>query len=237
MGKRESVVRPDFARSRGCFAPLFRPVLILFPFIAISLLAIAATAGQPLWETKDWTKWSSDQCQQVLNESPWDSGAAEDDDPGSRLSESKGVFVQLRSALPVRLALARQEVLQSKYNKMNAEERKDFDAKIQSEIDQNFVGTISLHIVTFDSPKSYEHKAWPPVKAGCVLPDGTEILSSESASVTTKSGKTDYDVTLPRVVSGWQLVKRGDKPFYIDVWGYRAKFDPSKMMFHGKLEY
>lgn len=148
--------------------------------------------------------------------------------------------VYFRSALPIRLALARLEQIDQKYNKMNPSQREDFDQRIQREyLAGEPPDLVIIHVKNSnfntgrDAPAAKQDAAQL-----CELNFGgtRSFVSSQPQSVKMDEGSLQYDVTFPRLINGEPLIKPTDKKFTVTC-GYEVQFDASKMIFKGKLEY
>ena len=107
------VVRSNYRASVSKFslsmrlisARLFAVLLLLTLATCVVLAAHANPKDKPKpWVTKDWTQWTSADCLQVLNSSPWSHQIATE---ALGRSGTMYTLMQLRSALPVRQALIR----------------------------------------------------------------------------------------------------------------------------------
>lgn len=140
---------------------MLRKILILL------LLTQACMAEKP-WEKKPFDKWSIKEINQFLGESPWaktvhvtnvNPRMLDESGVGSRrrsaaetasLSEESAprisYRVQLRSATPVRRAIARKSRLDSNYEKLPPEQRTSLDASINRFLAQKFDDTIVVEV-------------------------------------------------------------------------------------------
>jgi hypothetical protein len=114
----------------------------VFALLLLSTLAICLVAARPAspadkpkpWVTKDWTRWTADDCLYVLNGSPWVLQTIENLPSSGPLSDYRMSLVQLRSALPIRQALLRQIQLEKHYDGMSDREKQEFDTKYTAEL-------------------------------------------------------------------------------------------------------
>ncbi len=105
---------------------------------ALLLTSVAAPAKAQFWSKKDYRKWSAGECRKILSDSPWaqtytfsmvqmPNGATTTAIPGRQpLLEVKYTAIFF-SALPVREAQVRLGQIDSHYDKMTAEQKKNFD--------------------------------------------------------------------------------------------------------------
>src|SRR5579864_943340 len=153
----------------------------VFAVFGVLLVAVLTVQAEDFWVKKDWTKWSKDECNKMLQDSPWSKhwGKGEVllsaalpsqqqrnpvDDPktasGTLGSSNLGTtgagqegaagdtqlelhyFVELQSALPEREALIRRLQLNNNYDKLDAERKKAFDARVQGLLDATYEDVI-----------------------------------------------------------------------------------------------
>jgi hypothetical protein len=111
--------------------------------VTIFMLAvISAFAAEKFWETKLYTQWSSKECENILENSPWSkeyvlSGvpvpgdSAIDRQYQADIMDNKPLNiryrVQLQSARIVREAIIRQRQILAKYNALPPERKQEFD--------------------------------------------------------------------------------------------------------------
>ena len=139
-----------------------RPLLatILFAAFAASLFAA------DFWAKKPYTKWSVDDCERMLQDSPWaktktlstplahgDSFGEFSDSEGATSSEIS-YSVQFRSAVPIREAIIRQAQLHSRYNKFTDQQKSGFDANAEKFLNQNFTDKVIVAVVFQSSSNS-----------------------------------------------------------------------------------
>lgn len=109
-------------------------IRIQIPLLLTLLLGSAVSAlGQGVWD-KPYQQWTMSEVEQILRDSPWaqirDKGVYLDQSPtDAPANSSDAVIVYLRSALPVREALARLRQLRAKYDKLSDSEKKSVDEK------------------------------------------------------------------------------------------------------------
>jgi hypothetical protein len=219
-----------------CCLHLILRCLIVLALISGTTLTAFSTQ---FWENKDWTTWSETQCREILFDtalnSPWAQVSGSTMSGGS-FSYTDRTWVQFRSALPVRQALARLDEINSGYDKMSPAQRQLFDQKTKADLNENYADRVVLHIKfsTFEGGKRpAQANQTAPSQVTLFLPDGKQLTSSPPESVRSTTNEVEYDVAFPRIVDGQSLLKPGDKKF--KVWD--IEFDASKMFFHGKLEY
>jgi hypothetical protein len=191
-----------------------RRSVLLFPLAIVMLsclTVIASPKDKPLpWIAKDWTQWTSDDCNNVLSNSPW---TQEVNTPISAI-EWKSTTVLLRSALPIRQAFLRKLQLQKHYDKMNAQQKQAFDqqnaADFAGRAADNVViiienmGTGSLENMqgqpNIDSPDPPRQAALRIADDRFVLPIQTSKTSGETFGVHERMNHFEY--IFPRLVDG-----------------------------------
>jgi hypothetical protein len=237
-------------------------LLTIAALTALCLLVSAVWAANDFWNTKDWTRWNEMQCFQITGKaspshesftpppaSPWAKSVYSETVPmgafvGVRLIDELGG--QFRSALPIRLALARQMQLEEHYEKLNPEQRQAAENQIQADLGQwaeKSQAQVIFH-VTFSRYQTGNNgqariSQQMPRAANLLFPDGRHFTSSTPLEVQQDDFSVSYDVTFPREVDGKPLIRAEDKKFKVAFEDYykQLEFDASKMMFRGKLEY
>ena len=149
---------------------------VLFCAVATSLFAA------DFWVKKPYAKWSHDDCQRMLEDSPWaktktlSTPAAVEPrvsrqtiqgpsspDVGGEISPFISYHLQFRSAEPVREAIVRNSQLQSHYDKMSDQEKATFDANASKYIAQTFSDKVVVAVVFESNVGAYEtdlHNYW-----------------------------------------------------------------------------
>jgi hypothetical protein len=209
-----------------------------------ALLLAAGPLAASFWDSRDWTGWSANQCLEILNEvgagSPW-----AQTDAGSNQANGWAyqwfLTIQFRSALPVRLALARLDRINMKYDRMNPRQQEEFNRQHQVDLSGNSADPVALHVIYGSGETGRRATATNVPSASparMILADGRQVSSSMPESIRENPGHSsvEYDLYFPRMIDGRPLLKPGDRKFYVQFEG-RIEFDASKMMFHGKLEY
>src|SRR5438309_11268339 len=99
--------------------------------LALSLFGLV-TAHQG-WQSKPYQQWTKEDIIKIASDSPW----AQVQQVRVATAEivptdlMPAVTIRLRSALPIRQALARLKQLDAKYNKLGDKERSAFDARVK----------------------------------------------------------------------------------------------------------
>jgi hypothetical protein len=166
-------------------------------------------------------------------------------------------FVQIRSALPVRQAIVRQQQIDMKYDKMNDEQRSAFDTQAGQILSRKYDDSILVHVdyskgkaasILAGDLRYYVQKGIEKLEAVLTTDDGSEIKASRFDP----SSKVPYsfDLVFPKSVNGAPAIKDGEKrvavqfmsPELIGAYGgmniprerVRVEFDLSKMSVDGK---
>lgn len=214
------VVRSNHHKSVPAGSPSFwRPVGSTLAVLLLSTLAVCFVMAGPAnstdkpWVSKDWTTWTRDDCIRVERVSPWSyyNSFAEGRN-GKNIT-----LVQLWSALPVRQARLRDIQLQKHYDKMDSQEKQNFDRLYASNFASEVGDKVEVIVTnTSDQPPphaSAESGTFAPdqaVQAALKLADGSivqpiqTIVLAPPAGVDVFGNKTEYD--FPRTI--------GDKPLY-----------------------
>jgi hypothetical protein len=134
-------------RKNICFA-----VIILF--LAASTIAV----GADFWEKKEYTKWSKKECAKMLTNSPWakdhtliDQGMQR----STRESDDGRQFyvkyqVQFATALPIRQAQVRQNMIAQNYDDLNNEQKQQMDQSAEAYLAKQFPDAIIL-VVSYET--------------------------------------------------------------------------------------
>jgi uncharacterized membrane protein len=243
---------------------------IAIPFAILVIVALTANASD-FWQTEGWQKWSKDGCQKLLTDSPWAhtwSGVyaanlgPHDRLPGLVPSGNKNdIFytIQMRSSLPIREALIREQQLSQNYDKMNADKRKAFDAWTAQELGQKPDDPILVRVdLTKGAAFSAFDETGRNLNLSLVTDDGTRIGVTR---VEFNRLFRTFDATFPRSIDGVPTIKDGQKYFSIEfqspqvlvvdgldipiqpeqvmtpAQSVQVKFDLSKMIVDGKPNY
>jgi hypothetical protein len=192
---------------------------VLFPVAVAVFFSICVEAGpkhQP-WVDKDWTQWSSTDCENVLKYSPWayymDEGGRE---TGPSVYVSDWVLIQLRSALPIRQALLRQVQLQKHYDKMDSQKRQAFDQEHAEDLAEGDKGQVVIretHGGQDDLPRGSRddlRDSNPMRQQALLLSNGALMMPLEiTVSGLTMSNTAEY--VFPRMMNGKPLYAPTEK--------------------------
>jgi hypothetical protein len=192
--------------------------------VALSVCAAAAFA-QGFWDKKDWKSWSKEECKKMQEDSPWArkwyrTHVAEDrfgqPTKGDTRETEQQIFyvIQLRSALPVRQAFIRDAQVRNKYDKMSAEEKKNFDASAEGFLSRKYDDVIVVHVLYGTNIQNDERElmrfwqAYPegtvPTEAFLTTSTGKRIPPIKYVSA--KGGGLEFELIFPRTLNGEPLI-------------------------------
>jgi hypothetical protein len=206
----------------------------------ISVLAILAVAvltahADDFWVKKDWTKWSKDECNKMLTDSPWArtwtksqvnlsaalpsaSGDARESTQGENNVELH-YSIQFRSALPIRRAFVRQAQILNKYDSMDEAHKKAFDAQTQAMLARTFDDVIVVHVEYGSNSQVFERDMatyWKSIRPDSIPEDfylinerGDRI--SPVKFVAPPAGTYAFELIFPRLKNNEPIVRDGDK--------------------------
>jgi hypothetical protein len=238
-------------------------------------LAVAAYAADDWWIKKDWKEWTESDCKKMLEDSPWakrvlvehennaghlpsaSKDAGSDTISGAQNSGTGEInyFLQFRTAEPIRHAYMRQQQLKQNYARMNEEQRKAFDAKIEDLVKTPPPDVIALH-VTYTANRQFLAEmvvdTWKRMEPGKV-PKDFYLITDKGAHVApssfsfTEGVENEFDITFPRTMNGEPVIAPGMKSIKIQFlnppmgdFGADKKtveFKLDKMTMDGKLVY
>jgi hypothetical protein len=127
--------------------------LLLPIFAACFCLAGRADLKHKPWIEKDWKQWSSWDVDNTLHYSPWvsfDEGVGRETgpinfNPGDNVY-SRTTWIQLTSALPIRQASLRAQMLSHHYDRMNDKKKQEFDQQHANDLVDGDSGRVRLYI-------------------------------------------------------------------------------------------
>lgn len=245
--------------------------LALLALGAVGTIVSLSARAESFWVKKEWRQWTKEDVLKMLEDSPWwqrfsmrksQESAALPSRSGAAARGAAGVaneevdyYFQLRSALPVRQALARQDEFDKKYDKMTEEEKKKFDAGEGALLNRQFDNTIVVHVIYKSNIQTFERAMasfWQSIPENTV-PLDVFIITRRGDHVgpirfiSPKSGAYEFDFIFPRMSNGEPTIRDGDKTFLINFPNPRmgdlpwqrgvVEFHTDKMMFKGRLTY
>ena len=179
-------------------------------------LSYADQAPEKLPTSLDWTQWTKQECDVVLNESNWVTTG--DVDLGRML-------IQLRSALPVREALLRSLRLKMNYAKMNPKQKQAFDQKYPSDTSEKPDDPIRLYVEhdsknedvyegqTDENPSGWRNAHYnpaPPQEAALELSNGTLVMPIKTVALQDDTDKNRFVYWFPRIINGKPMISSID---------------------------
>jgi len=142
-------------------------VLLFLICLTVSLTAVAAE----FWAKKPYQSWSADETRRVLDESPWattvtlggiQTSVTSGDAPSNRgyrgeMEDAPSVSynIQFRSASPVRKAQVRSSQLNSRYDKLGAEQKAAFDASAGKFLAATFPDRVIVSVTFHTNVQNY----------------------------------------------------------------------------------
>lgn len=238
---------------------------LLTGFAAVFFIAVSAV-GQGYWTKKPWQKWSKEDCQKMLQDSPWAytwTKVGIVNTPIGQSSDGTGreqvpeiyYLVQLRSALPVRQAVVREAQLENKYDTMPADKKKVLDESGAQYLSRNYDNNIVVHLDYGSNVQLYERdmrQYWQSIPAG-TAPVETYLISASGQKLVpsrmeiASGGENAVEFIFPRDVNDHPLIMPNDKSFSFQFMsptigtlaGERAyiEFRPRKMRINDQLVY
>jgi hypothetical protein len=235
-----------------------RRLVSTFLLLVAPALLCANLAAQ-VWLQKQPEDWSQRDCERLLRDSPWARQlvAALDLAEVSLFRGSRPritYVVQLWSARPVRLALARNARFDVRYLAMSPAEREQMDADARGFVEQSYSDAVVIEVIygadrvatDKDLRFFWGNQSLDSVKphAALLTPRGRVELKAFTPKV---GGRDEMQLTFPRSVAGRPILEPGDDAFSLELDVPRfsnapahrlsVRFDARKLLFEGKLEY
>lgn len=243
-----------------------RPCLVV-----VVLLLTEFGFAQKAWEKKPFEKWSAKDVNQLMSDSPWaktitlgttnisligpgsgsrnrsQGGALGMSDDVSHESNPRISYqVQLRSATPIRQAVARKLQIDNNYEAMPAERRAVVDAKIGDYLQQKFDDVIVIQVAFTSNVPTYVsdmRRYW--MGQTSELLKGSMYLNAAGKRLEPEgyvSGEGLFQVTFPRpsdFTAGSNLALEFDNPRFgvLSEQKVFVQFRPKNMAFNGKLTF
>jgi hypothetical protein len=205
--------------------------------LALLGLAVLTASADDFWVKKDWKQWSKQDCEKMLQDSPWTkkwaksqtmlsdavssvSGAAQEGAGGEKSIEMD-YFIQDRSSLPVRQAIVRQAMIVQKYDQMDADHKKAFDDQSGTFLSKTYDDVIFLHVEYKSNVQSFERQMatyWQGIPDGTIPVDLYMITAKNERVDPVKfasphNGAYFFDIYFPRLKNGEPVVQESDKSF------------------------
>jgi hypothetical protein len=213
----------------------------IFAILAISFAVVLTMRAEDFWIKKPWTQWSKDECNKILQDSPWAKKWSKGNvnftgemPRGSKdLSDGQGAgaenspeihyFVQLRSSLPVRQATVRLQQIQFKYDKLGEAQQKEFDAGAESLLNTSYDDVILVHAEYGSNVQTFERQMasyWQSIREDSV-PVDFYLINERGERVSPvkfdapRNGSYTFDLIFPRLRSNEPIIQKGDKSINI----------------------
>jgi hypothetical protein len=187
------------------------------------------------WESNDWTNWSKEECEKILQSSSWADYWHQG--PNYYTDPYTGEFIEdmlvnwevtrFDSALPIRQAQLRLLQLKEQYHKMNPEEKSAFDGQHTKDLSEDDDAPVSISWTSDTGRKASARQI------AIKLPDGSFVMPLQI----TLSGFRDFlgpnianrgEYMFPRKVNGKPLFTQSDKEITL-IFG-------AVLAYHGKTE-
>ncbi len=241
-----------------------------FEVAALLLVAVmssvAGVRGQDFWRKKQYELWTMDECQKLLQDSPWAKRYPITEVLIESISNPSAVVgreqrpeinyqVQLSSALPIRQAMVRKAQIESKYDQMSAEQKKAFDAKAASFLGAKFPDTIVVHVAYSSNVQEYDRQLsyyWR-TRTTELLKNFVYLIGPHSEKgqleryVLGRGDAREFDMIFPRQVDGHPLLAPQDKNLKLEFQHPRigilgdarilVEFKVAKMVVDGQVAY
>ena len=237
---------------------------ILISFVALFCLSSCEVfAGEEFWEKKDYTQWTAAECSRILNNSPWVKKCEIEIleytigiPKGNSTIKTAGYdryTIVLRSALPVRQAIYRQNQIAVNYEKLSPEQKMAFDQRFEEPLSPTaFMDKIVISVAfgtNVSQRVSLLERAWRnyPHKKLILLGNNAGL---KNQLIEFRQGATNNEtlITFPRTQKEQQLLASGDDALVLELplrdWREQVaynltlfKFTIRKLLYHGRLEY
>jgi hypothetical protein len=206
----------------------------LFILIIATLAALTSSATNvPVWDAKDWTQWTNEDCDLILTTSPWVStNLSNGPNSYEKGGQSKSV-AQIVSSLVIRQASVRQAQLQEDRDHMDAKAKQEFDAQAAACLNQNVGDRI---VIGLDAD----------AQLGDGKVGGEVEISKRTYPITQVNDWIASNpcpfyalvVSIPRTTGGNPAIGPTDKKLEFKSPVLRKfSFDPQKMIYKGKQDF
>lgn len=209
--------------------------IVLLVILGIGTLADSAVAQQ-FWDKKDYSQWSKGECKRLLEDSPWSvrhdlstsqfslsergGTGTTDGSTGGRLT----YIIQLRSVLPVRQAVVRCAQFEMNYDKMGADQKRGFDARVNGFLSVQ-PEPILVH-VTYDSNQTETDRSvasfWQTQTLETLkdkvflITQAGERIAPVKFSVLPDPGR-EFEFEFPRLLNGKPVLAGTDKSLRLEM--------------------
>jgi hypothetical protein len=236
-----------------------RSLSILVP--TALLLCISVLFAADFWEQKDYKQWSDKECVTMLTKSPW----AQDQQliTQAKLGNSDSAegqqyikySIQIFSALPVRQAMVRQQMIASKYDSLPAEQQQAFDKKAGEYLAADLSDKVIVNVsYSTNAPQlDLELSHYWQTQNMATFQNSVNLISSKNkiglAAYTAGQGaQRQFQFVFPRQKDGKPLLTENDKSLSLEFTPPRiggigedrplmVEFKAKKMVYKGALAY
>lgn len=197
---------------------------------AFLLIAISAYAGKEFWDTKPYDEWTLKECQKILENSPWakEMSLAGVGGGGKDATDSQAPYikyiVQLRSAQPIRQATVRQTQIIQKYDSLSADQKKEFNAKIQPFLEASFSDVVVVSISfssnnrqnTMDLLRHWQSRTTDMLKNSVYLSGSKSEKVKIGQFIPVSGAQQEFQFVFPRQVNGKEVLAPEDKALRLE---------------------
>jgi hypothetical protein len=179
----------------------------------------------------DWTHWTKEECDAMWTQSAWATSGQFWSKPLSADAVWSQVpfapkSAELRSALPVREAILREEQLENHYDAMSPEQKLAFDKKYPPHMTEDENDPILLYIENDGAnEESYtrasnihpsgvamgHHTPHPATQVALKLQDGMLVMPIKTEALQDDTDKNRIMYSFPRVVNGKRVLSVNDQ--------------------------
>jgi hypothetical protein len=209
----------------------FRTATLAALLISCVPFSYAGQSPAKLPVSLDWTHWIKEECDAMWTQSAWASRGQFWSKPLSANAVWSEVpfapkSAELRSALPVREAILRDEQLENHYDAMNPEQKLAFDKKYPPDLTEHEDDPILLYIENDGAnEESYtrasnihpsgwamgHHTPHPATQVALKLSDGTLVMPIKTEALQDDVDKNRIMYSFPRVINGKPVLSMNDQ--------------------------
>jgi hypothetical protein len=187
--------------------------IILASLSLLFLGDLMSGTKKEFWEEKDYRQWTTGECARLLENSPW----------AQKMSFGDIEYIiRLRSALPVRQAIIRQNQLALKYEKLIPEKKMAFDQRAESFLSQSLYDE---NIVVAIKYRPIDAAIGGPADQYWANPTATKFVSLYCRSgskapmlnyVPPDEGNREFQYVFPRTRGGRPVMTAEDKELVLE---------------------
>jgi hypothetical protein len=227
--------------------------LLIASMVALGiLLALTPAAKTASWKSKDWTKWTLEECQEILSNSPWAETyhldpSLTDEGPGRRgVQFNIAATAVISSSLVIRQASLRQlQHFQDKFPATPERKQKlqdSFSKQVASCLGQNFDDQI---VVTVYDANADDFNTGPEMEISgrkyqpISVPQADRSGSPCPQNMTTTIGRANV-FAYPRVENGTPIIAPDDTKIIFKTpkyWRRDFEFNAKNMIYKGKPDF